>query len=120
MGYKLRLNITSYLKGHIAELYVLCFLFLKGYRLIQKRYRSPVGEIDLVMRQGNKLIAIEVKYRQTYRHGVESISAKQQHRICRTIDFFLKQHAYRRFDAIRFDVCIVYQGWHIKHLQNIT
>jgi putative endonuclease len=49
--------------GRIAERIAAIWLQAKGYRLIGRRLKTPVGEIDLLMRQGDTLVFVEVKAR---------------------------------------------------------
>ncbi|MFW5833612.1 MAG: YraN family protein, partial [Pseudomonadota bacterium] len=52
-------------RGHDAEARAAWWLRLKGFRILACRYRTPVGEIDLVARRGRLLVFVEVKYRAT-------------------------------------------------------
>ena len=50
--------------GHFAELVALMYLRLKGYRLLAQRFKSPQGEVDLIMRRRDVTAFIEVKARE--------------------------------------------------------
>ncbi len=50
-------------RGHFAELVALTYLRLKGYRLLAQRFKSPQGEVDLIMRRRDVTAFIEVKAR---------------------------------------------------------
>jgi len=52
-----------YYKGVLAENLCMCYLWLRGHRIIGKRIKTPVGEIDILTRRRRTLYAIEVKYR---------------------------------------------------------
>ena len=54
---------TTYQKGLDGESRAALYLQNRGMVLLQKRYRSPFGEIDLVMRDGDTLVFVEVKAR---------------------------------------------------------
>ena len=56
---------------------------LEGYRIIAKRYRSPVGEIDLVTTNGERLAFVDVKRRKTQADAAFAVAAKQKRRIVR-------------------------------------
>lgn len=49
--------------GHRAERQAALLLHLKGFRLEARRYRSPVGEVDIIARRAELLVAVEVKAR---------------------------------------------------------
>ncbi|MEM6603408.1 MAG: YraN family protein [Pseudomonadota bacterium] len=103
------------LKGRLAEIYVLCFLTLKGYRLVKRRFKNKYGEIDLLMRKGQNLIAVEVKFRQNMENALLSIMPHQRHRI-RNCLLSLTSH-YNAHD-LRCDVCAVDRRFSITHLRN--
>ena len=97
----------AYRRGLMAETYALFLLRFKGYRLIAKRYKKPVGEIDLLLRKGKCLIAVEVKIRQTQEAALHSIGPIQQRRISKACQFFVAEHPQYSDHDIRFDVVIV-------------
>jgi putative endonuclease len=99
----------SFYKGVWAEILALWYLRLKGYQLLKHRWKTPVGEIDLLMKKGNSLIIIEVKYRPTYAQAVESISPAQQRRLYQA-GRIVQQHYGNEKTTIRFDAFIVYKG----------
>ena len=70
--------------GHLAELAALWAMRCKGYRLLASRYKTPMGEIDLIMRRGNVTCFIEVKKRASDDAAIFSVSlpASEAHR-CR-------------------------------------
>jgi len=105
----------SYLKGIIAEYYVMFFLMLKGYRLVKRRYRNFAGEIDLVMHHKKTLVAIEVKYRKTIDDGLFSIQNKQKNRIMNALQII---SGYYPNYGVRCDVCIVNYKGYIRHISN--
>jgi len=55
----------AYRSGLFAETLTALLLRLKGHRIVAQRYRTPVGEIDLVALKGKRLAFIEVKRRKT-------------------------------------------------------
>ena len=68
-------------RGHFAELVAVTYLRLKGYRLLAQRFKSPQGEVDLIMRRRDVTAFIEVKARSTRDHGVEAVTITQSKRI---------------------------------------
>jgi putative endonuclease len=86
---------------HIATLY----LWLKGYKILERRYKTPVGEIDLLVRKGNTLIAVEVKTRDTFEQAALSLAPFQQKRIERALLYYLTGRNYPL--DFRFDVILI-------------
>ena len=52
-------------RGRRAETIAAWYLRAKGYKVIARRVRTPVGEIDIIARHGDSLIFVEVKARAT-------------------------------------------------------
>ena len=111
------LKPTNYLRGMIAEIYVMGYLMAKGYRIIAWRYKTPVGEIDIIAKRGQILAFIEVKLRMDLDSGLYAITPRMQHRIGRAAGYFMASHP--RFLAVsqRFDAVAVY-GFRLRHLDN--
>lgn len=77
-----------------------------GYELVSKRYRTPYGELDLVMKKDHTLIFIEVKARHDPNTD-EYISQSQIKRNCNAANFFLYTYAFYQDHDIRFDLAVV-------------
>lgn len=92
--------------GQAAEQQALAFLQGHGMKLVQRNFLCKMGEIDLIMRNGNTLIFVEVRYRShtDYGGGLESITPHKQKRIIRTAQYFLLQNPEWRHAPCRIDV----------------
>ncbi|WP_052019365.1 YraN family protein [Pelistega sp. MC2] len=101
-------------KGLAYEDDAIEFLTNKGLILLYKNLSCPLGELDLVMRDQQTLVFVEVRFRQTTAFGgaIYSLSKSKLNRFKRTAEYFLpfisKQHfahqpVYCRFDAICFN-----------------
>jgi putative endonuclease len=94
-------------KGHWAETQAALLLRLKGYRIIERRFRSRAGEIDLIARRGRRLAFVEVKARRTLDQAAWAVTPRQQARIARAAEHWLAiQGETREFD-MSFDVVLV-------------
>lgn len=96
---------TSYKSGLLAESIAILMLYCKFYRIIERRYKTRVGEIDIIAMRGKALVFIEVKKRASRNELFESITTKQKQRIVSGAELYLKRnpefHSYaKRFDAI--------------------
>lgn len=92
-------------RGRLAEMLAAFYLGLKGYQILERRYRSATGEIDLVAMRGKYLVFVEVKARPDVMRGMESIRARQRQRLIRTARIYVSgkpdlAQAFIRFDAI--------------------
>ncbi len=107
----------SYLKGWWSEIWVALILWCQGYKILVRRFRCPVGEIDLIVRRGDQLVAVEVKNRSTLKSALESISVRQQRRIHQALQWYTARHVCS-VTSYRFDVVVLYQGLRWYHLKN--
>jgi len=85
-------KIAAYKRGQRGEAIAAFYLRLKGYRILAHRYKTPVGEIDLVAASRSRIAFVEVKSR---RHKLDlewSVGARQQHRIRRAALYWLARH----------------------------
>ena len=97
-------------RGRRAEGLAAWYLRLKGYRVLARRFRSPVGEIDLVVRRRRLLAFVEVKVRGTIEEALESLTGSQRRRILRAATAFLRLHPELRGLDLRFDL-LVFAPW---------
>lgn len=82
------------------------FLEERGCEVIERNYRCRLGEVDLIVRDGNYLVFVEVKYRQSERtgHPLEAVNPAKQRRISRTAVWYLQSHGLGMDQPSRFDV----------------
>lgn len=103
--------------GQSAEFVAALYLRLKGYRILESRLRTPVGEIDLVARKGRTLIFAEVKWRPTRADGAMAIAPRQRERIRRAASWYLVRQGCLDMQC-RFDVVLVVP-WRLPgHIRN--
>ena len=76
---------------------------LKGFRIVARRYRTKLGEIDLIARRGDLVLIVEVKARKTLIEAMEAIARESERRIEGAADLWLtRQTDYgRAVDALR-------------------
>src|SRR5215468_2178415 len=92
--------------GLSAETRAAALLLAKGFRIVARRWRSPVGEIDLVARRGRLLVFVEVKARVRLDDAAEAVTERQKRRIAAAAAW-LASHAGDRDHHIRFDAVLV-------------
>jgi len=93
--------------GLSAESRAAAYLVAKGYRILARRWRSPVGEIDIVARRRGVLIFVEVKARERLDDAAEAVTALQQRRIIAAAEAWLATNPNHGNSNIRFDVVLV-------------
>lgn len=104
-GFKKRLRAWRW--GKFAEKLAANYLRMKGYHILHHRYKSPVGEIDLIAKSRDAVIFVEVKARKTKAEAAESISPYQKRRITKAASFFLQQMKGETPQTVRFDVVLI-------------
>ena len=109
----------AYRKGHRGEWFAALALTLKGYRIIARRYRTPLGEIDLIARRGNVVAIVEVKARRTLDQAMDAVAYGSQRRIDGAATIWLsRQKDYARL-TLRYDlVAILPWRWPV-HVENL-
>ena len=98
---------AAWRRGLRAESLAALLLRLKGYRILQKRFRVPAGEIDLIARRGKLIAFIEVKARNSRADAAESISPHQRRRIAAAAAAFLARRPDLAGCDMRFDAVLV-------------
>lgn len=94
--------------GYKAEENALSFLIRQGLTTIERNFRCRFGEIDLIMRDGEVLVFVEVRKRKNRFFGgaLASISTVKQRRLVSTARFYLSRMTFLpscRFDVVAFD-----------------
>ena len=93
------------------------YLIRNGYEIVEKNYRSPYGEVDIIAKRGDILAFIEVKTRLTDTYGSpsEAVGSDHKRRYVRAAKSYISAHG---CDAVvRFDVIEIYRG-EINHIEN--
>lgn len=108
---------TGHKRGLLAEAFSRLYLRLKGYTILEQRYRNIYGEIDLIVRKGHCLVAVEIKFRQSSQRAAESILPRQRQRITRALQMYLA-HLHWVPEEVRFDVILLSPDSFPQHLEN--
>jgi putative endonuclease len=103
--------------GLSAESRAAAYLIVKGYRILGRRFRTPVGEIDIVARRRGVLVFVEVKARESFDAAAEAIGRRQQNRIISAAKAWLAAHPQDAYRYMRFDVVLVAPGRFPRHME---
>ena len=118
--------LKPYKLGIIAEYYIQFLYVLKGYKLLARRYKSYLGEIDLILIRKNTIVFIEVKARRSkeditnYDLLSNILSSKQQQRIVRSAQNYIAKYPSLGSLNLRFDLAIVQSWFNVRIISNIT
>lgn len=108
-------------KGELYEQLALDYLQQQGLSLVCRNFQCKAGEIDLVMRQGEQLLFIEVKYRAGNAFGgaLAAVTVAKQQKLLRAVRWYLQQHGGHN-QPCRIDVLAIEgrEPFHYNWLQN--
>src|SRR4026208_295950 len=109
-------RVAAHLTGLSAESRAAAYLVAKGYRIVMRRFKSPVGEIDIVARRRGVLVFVEVKARNTLDDAALSLLPRQPQRIAAPASACLPAHPEAAESDIRFDAVLVAPGHIPRHI----
>ncbi len=93
------------------------WLRLKGWRILDRRVRTPAGEVDLVARKGNLIAFVEVKTRATAAELDYAIDERRLARVAAAAEYLMPTYA-GPGDDIRVDVILLAPGTRPRHIEN--
>ena len=96
----------------LARFYLRC----KGYRILERGYRTPVGEIDIIARRDRALSFVEVKARRDLETAAHAIGARQKARIERAAGAYIARNPGCANLDLRFDVILMTPGGWPKYI----
>ncbi len=107
-------------KGFDEETRAMEYLVAQGLRLVARQWRCRFGEIDLIMRDGDGLVFVEVRHRKSAAFGgaLSSVTASKLAKMERAAQMYLVESGHR--GHCRFDAVLVSPALQIDWLKNIT
>jgi len=104
------MSISKLDLGKLGEEKAVQYLKDKGYKILERNYKTKLGELDVVAREAKTICFVEVKTRGSQEKGdpLESITPGKQHKLCRLAISYLKLNNLLGQSA-RFDAVSVYQ-----------
>jgi putative endonuclease len=107
---------VAFQTGVTAESRAAAYLVERGYAIVARRFKSPVGEVDIVARRGDELVFVEVKARRRLDDAALSVTPRQQRRIVAAAEAWLAAHPDDGRCEIRFDVILAARDGGTQHL----
>ncbi|MBD3665826.1 YraN family protein [Sulfitobacter aestuariivivens] len=108
----------AYEAGAAAECRIAQDYARRGYAVARRRWRGKGGEIDLILRDGDDLIFVEVKKSRDFHRAAENLTARQMQRICNAAEEFLADEPSGSLTNVRFDVALVDQHGQTQIIEN--
>jgi len=106
------------LQGHSAEAQAARHYIANGCTILENRFKTPNGEVDLIARDGNTLIFIEVKARASIEAAMQSVTPTQWQRIIAVAQSYIEAHTPTA--DMRFDLFAADQSGQFTILENVT
>jgi putative endonuclease len=109
-------RVAAFRTGLSAESRAALLLVAKGFRILARRWKSPLGEIDIVARRRHLLIFVEVKARDKLDDAAEAVTMRQRQRIAAAAQAWLAVHPRDVSCNMRFDAMLVAPGKIPRHI----
>lgn len=113
----------SHITGRVGEELAIKYLQNKGYKIIEKNFQCRQGEIDIIAKDKDEIVIIEVKTRKCLEYGkpAEAVNETKKKHIYKATEYYLYikklEKAYVRIDVI--EVYIKENKYYINHIKNI-
>ena len=107
-------------KGRLGEEIALKYIISKGGTIVEKNYRTKMGEIDLIARMNGDLVFVEVKSRSNINYGYpcEAVNYKKKRKITNVAKYYILDNSLEDI-SVRFDVIEIYlTDKKINHIVN--
>ena len=119
MGRSVDARLKAYRRGHRGEFLASLALIAKGYRIVARRYRTKLGEIDLIARRGDLVLIVEVKARPSLIEAMDAVAASSERRIEGAADLWLARQPDHARLSLRFDLVAVLPWRWPVHVENV-
>ena len=108
MSNEIRTQPTTIELGATAEDRAADALLDEGYEIVERNYRCDVGELDIIARDGDDLVFVEVRSRSSTDHGgaSEAVGPHKRRQVAKVAEVYLR-HKRPGFATCRFDVVAI-------------
>jgi putative endonuclease len=110
-------RLAAFRVGISAESRAAAWLIAHGFRILARRWKSPLGEIDIIAARRHLLVFVEVKARADLDQAAESVTQRQKQRIAAAAEVWLAANPNDRIRDIRFDAILVAPGRLPRHIK---
>jgi putative endonuclease len=103
-------------RGATGEWLAAMALRLKGWRIVERNFRCPMGEIDVIARKGDLIAFVEVKARASQSEALDAVTAKARRRIANAAQYWIGRQRDAERLSWRFDiVAVTPRRWPTHH-----
>ena len=111
-------GVAAHASGHAAERRVAERYAERGCTILERCWRSPAGEVDLILRDGEAVVFVEVKKSETHDIAAQRISRRQMDRICQAALLYTDCLPTGGLTELRFDAALVDAGGRVQIVEN--
>ena len=111
-------GLSAHASGHAAEDMAARAYADRDCILLEQCWRSPAGEIDLILRDGEQIVFVEVKRAETHDAAAHRLSRRQMDRICQAALIFADTLPQGSLTDMRFDAALVDAQGRVEILEN--
>jgi len=111
--------LERYRAGERAEGLAALLLMARGWRVVGRRVKTPLGEIDLIARRASVVAFVEVKKRDSLGEALEAITPYQRKRLMKAARWWLAAHPEHAAATCRFDMVAVNRWYVARHVSNV-
>jgi putative endonuclease len=112
------LRLNAWRDGHRGEFWAALYLRCKLYRIVARRVKTPVGEIDIVAARGGVTVFVEVKARAFSHLEMQALEAVNIRRILRAGEHYVARNARLAETDLRYDVIFLAPFAWPRHIIN--
>lgn len=105
-------------QGNKAEDEAAKYLKTKGYKILERNYLCPLGEVDIIAQKDGRVIFVEVKQRSSYDFGgaAAAVTKAKQNKVAKAAVSYLKK-SNLSYTGIMFDIIAITEG-RLEHIEN--
>jgi len=111
-------GISAHASGHAAEGVVAERYADRGCEILERCWRSAAGEVDLILRDGEAIVFVEVKKSGTHDIAAQRISRRQMDRICQAALLYTDRLPSGSLTELRFDAALVDASGRVEIIEN--
>lgn len=111
-------GLSAYASGHAAEDLAAQAYADRGCATLERCWRSPAGEVDLILRDGDQVVFVEVKRAETHDAAAHRLSRRQMDRICQAALIYADRLPQGSLTEMRFDAALVDAHGRVEILEN--
>jgi putative endonuclease len=111
--------MNTIIRGKLGEDIAAHYLRNKGYKIIERNFKTPFGEVDIIAEKGERLAFVEVKYRTTLAYGqpYEAVNKAKLHKLRQLANYYCQKNSCAKSPCI--EVISIAGAGQVRHFTDI-